>query len=369
MDAAFRAPLPFLTLIAASYGATTEQAGWLAVALSLAGLVAPIVGIVEGKFGRRSMTITSAGLFILSCFLMPFAPTFVAVLVLYVTLGVAKSLFTPQVQAFVGDNVPYEKRGTAFGFIELSWALGWIVGVPLFGFLIERASWWSSFLLFGAIGLLGLVLVLRFAIKRDDPALRADASLLDLDSVRRVLRDGPAVRLLFFGVLIAFTAQLATLVYAPYLVREFTLSPAQLGLASVVLGVADVVAELATVVLVDRFGKWRSVVISCIGFALSLFGVIALSQSLVPMLAGLFFVFLTFEFALVASLAVVNEVVPQARATMSGFVVATHSFGRIVASAIALPLFALGGLPVVMVLAGLLTALAVVVYWPVRVGE
>ncbi len=284
-------------------------------------------------------------------------------------LGMAKSLFGPQVQAFVGDNVPYEKRGTAFGFIELSWAIAWIVGVPLFGFLIERTAWWSSFLVFGAVGVLGLVMVLRFAVRRDDPTTRAAAATFDLVSVRQVFRSGPAVRLLIFGVLIAFTSQLATLVYAPYLVRAFTLSPAQLGVASVVLGVADVVAELATVVLVDRFGKWRSVVISCVGFAASFFAVIALSQSLLPMLVGLFFVFLTFEFALVASLAVVSEVVPKARATMSGFVLATSSMGRIIASAIALPLFGVGGLPLVMGLAGMLTALAVIVYWPVRVGE
>ena len=303
-------------------------------------------------------------------------------LVLYVAVGVATALFTPQVQAFIGDVVPFAKRGTAIGFVELSWALGWIVGVPLFGFLIARASWWSSFLVFGAIGLLGLVLVLRFAIKpptlnpqglsqtatdaRRDPEGLAH---LDVDSIRRVLRNGPAIRMLLFSLLIIFSAQLATQVYAPHLLQTFNLDVVQLGLVSIVLGVADIVAEVGTIVLVDRVGKRRSVLISCVLFAAACLLVIVGRDALWPIMAALFLVFLAFEFCIVASLAMKSEVAPDARTTMIGFTVAASSLGRIIGSAIALPLFALGGLTPVMLVASGFTALAAVVCWPVRVGE
>jgi predicted MFS family arabinose efflux permease len=372
MDAAYRAPLPYLVFIAATFGVAAESAGWLAVALSVAGLVAPVVGIVEGRVGRRTMTLFASGGFIAVCALMPFAPTFSAVLLLYLAMGVAKSLFTPQVQAFVGDNVPYEKRGTAIGFVELSWALGWIVGVPVFGFLIERATWWSPFIVFGLAGLAGLLLVLRYAIVRDDAPCdlaAVSAKAFDLDSVRRVWTNGTAVLVLIFGILISFSAQLATLTYAPWLVGQFGLTPAQLGVVSIVLGVADVAAEIGTIVLVDRIGKRRSVMVATALYAASFALVIALSGALAPLMAALFLVFLTFEFGLVASLAVATEAAPDARATMSGFVVATHSFGRIIASLIALPLFGLGGLNSVMAVAGIFTALAVVAFWFVRVKE
>ena len=153
MDAAYRAPLPFLIYIAAAFGADPAQAGWLAVALSAAGLVAPVIGVLEGWLGRRMTTILAAGGFIAACGLMPFAPSFSSVLVLYLAVGVTKALFTPQTQAFVGEAVPYERRGAAIGFVELSWALGWIIGVPVFGFLIERATWWAPFIAFGLAGL------------------------------------------------------------------------------------------------------------------------------------------------------------------------------------------------------------------------
>ncbi len=369
MDAAYRAPLPFLVYIAAAFGADPAQAGWLAVALSAAGLVAPIVGVLEGRLGRRAMTIAASGAFIVVCALMPLTPSYSAVLALYLTLGVAKALFTPQVQAFIGDHVPYERRGTAIGFVELSWALGWIVGVPVFGFLIERATWWSPFVAFGLAGLAGLLLVLRFALVRDS-APRAPAALpFDVGSVRRVWMTPAAVLVLIFGLLISFSSQLATLVYGPWLVFQFGLTPAQLGLVSIVLGMADVVAEVGTIVLVDRVGKRRSVLAATALYAASFVLVVALSAGLGVVMAALFVVFLTFEYALVASLAVASEAVPSARATMGGFVVATHSLGRIVASLIALPLFGAAGLGGVMGIAAVLTTFALVAFWFVRVRE
>ncbi|BCX03812.1 MAG: MFS transporter [Candidatus Roseilinea sp.] len=368
MDAAYRAPLPFLVYIAAAFGADPARAGWLAVALSAAGLIAPIIGPLEGRLGRRMTTLIASGAFIVVCALMPFAPSYSAALSLYLALGVAKALFTPQVQAFIGDHVPYAQRGTAIGFVELSWALGWIVGVPIFGFLIERATWWAPFVAFGLAGLAGLSLVLRLAIVRE-VAARATATRFDRGGLRRVWKAPAAMLVLAFGLLISFSSQLATLTYAPWLVAQFGLTPVQLGLVSIVLGVADVIAELGVIALVDRIGKRRSVLTATALYAASFMVVVAFSKNLGPMMVALFLVFLTFEYALVASLAVASEAVPDARAAMGGFVVATHSIGRIVASLIALPLFGLAGLSGVMIVAAGCTALAVVAFWFVRVGE
>ncbi|GIV83737.1 MAG: MFS transporter [Candidatus Roseilinea sp.] len=369
MDAAYRAPLPFLVYIAAAFGADPAQAGWLAVALSAAGLVAPIVGPLEGWLGRRMTTVVASGAFIGVCMIMPFAPSYSAVLSLYLALGVAKALFTPQVQAFIGDAVPYERRGAAIGFVELSWALGWIIGVPVFGLLIEWATWWAPFIAFGLTGMAGLALVLHFAIVRDATPCGRATPRFDLGSMRRVWTTPAAVLVLAFGLLISFSSQLATLAYAPWLIAQFGLTPAQLGLISIVLGVADVVAEVGVIVLVDRIGKRRSVLAATTLYAAAFVLVIAFSRSLGPLMAALFLLFLTFEYALVASLAVASEATPGARAAMGGFVVATYSIGRIVASLIALPLFGLAGLGGVMTVAAVSTVMAVGAFWFVQVKE
>jgi predicted MFS family arabinose efflux permease len=367
MDASFRAPLPFITFIAAAFGTDPGSAGWLAVALSAAGLFAPFIGVAEGRFGRRSMVVLSSGFFIGACFLLPVSPTFGIALLLCFVLGVSRALFTPQVQAFIGDVVPYEKRGTAIGVLELSWALSFIIGAPVFGFMVARASWWAPFVLMGIVAIIGLAITLRYAITHET-ATKPGVKRLDWSSMRAVLQSRPAVLLLIFGALISFAHQLMILSYAPYMVQTFGLSPVELGFASVTLGVADVIAELLIIVLVDRVGKRKAVLVSTALYVVAFVLVILWAGALAPLLAGLFLVSITFEFALVASLPIASELVPLARATMMGFVVFVHSLGRIVASLIALPLFVAGQLPLVMLVALISVALSFVVFLPVRVA-
>lgn len=366
MDASFRAPLPFIVFIAAAFGADPASAGWLAVALSAAGLFGPLIGVAEGRLGRRAVVILSTSGFIIACLLLPRAPAFGAVLALFFALGVCKALFTPQVQAFIGDVVPYEKRGTAIGIVELSWALSFIIGAPLFGFMVARVAWWAPFVLMGIVAFIGLLLTLRYAITQNT-ALHGMTKKLNWSGMGAVLRFRPARLLLVFGALISFAHQLMILSYAPYMIQTFGMTPEQLGLASIVLGVADVIAEVLTIALVDRVGKRRAVLASTALYVVSFALVIVWAGALASLLAALFLVSLTFEFALVASLPVASELVPPARATMMGFVVFVHSFGRIIASLIALPLFALGQITLVMVVALVAVALSFVAFVPVRV--
>lgn len=366
MDASFRAPLPFITFIAAAFGADPSNAGWLAVALSAAGLFGPFIGVAEGWFGRRTMVILSSGFFIAACLLLPVSPTFGIALLLCFVLGVSRALFTPQVQAFIGDTVPYEKRGTAIGVVELSWALSFIIGAPVFGIMVARVAWWAPFVLMGMVAIIGLLMTLRFAITKNTTVSTA-LKRLDWSGMGMVLRTRPALLLLVYGALISFAHQMMILTYAPYMVQTFGMTPEQLGLASIVLGVADVIAELLIIVLVDRVGKRRAVLVSTTLYVVAFLLLIAWAGELSTLLAGLFLVSITFEFALVASLPIASELVPPARATMMGFVVFVHSFGRIVASLIALPLFSAGQFTLVLFVAFVAVALSLVSFWKVRV--
>jgi predicted MFS family arabinose efflux permease len=126
--------------------------------------------------------------------------------------------------------------------------------------------------------------------------------------------------------------------------EAFALTATVLGVMSIVVGLADLLAELATIVVVDRLGKRASLLISTAlyvaSFALFWLG----SGNLVATLVGLFLIFFTFEFALVTSLAVQSELIPDQRATMAGSLSAAHNLARMLASLWALPLFIGGGL-------------------------
>ena len=59
-------------------------------------------------------------------------------------------------------------------------------------------------------------------------------------------------------------------------------------------------------------------------------------------MVGLFFFYLTFEYALVSSVPMMTEVMPAARATVMAFATASVSLGRALGALIASPLFLFG---------------------------
>lgn len=344
-----RAPMPFLAAIAASFGASAASVGWLGLAFSLAGMLGPFAGILETRLGRRRATLLSMAPFVAVCLLLPFAPNLTLAALGFVMLGVAKGLFEPQTLAFLSEVVPFERRAAAVGLVELSWALAWIIGVPLMGWFVDLGRWWLLFVVMGVAAAVFTVIFLRML--RDHPgAVRSSSSGVSLDGVRAVFRSAPARRMLFYSMLISAPAQMTTLVYGEWMQQQFTLTPTMLGMASIVIGVADLLAELATALFVDRLGKRASLNVSTAAYAASLAAFWLMAGDFVGALVGLFLVFFFFEFALVTSLAVHSEMVPSARATMAGFVAASHSVSRMAASLAALPLFFAGSLGAPMLL-------------------
>jgi predicted MFS family arabinose efflux permease len=355
INAAFRSPLPFLGAIAIAFDADPASIGWLGAAFSIAALTAPFTGLIEARLGRSGVIIVAIGLFAFACFALPFAPTLTIAAVLFVLLGVAKALFEPQSIAFISEHVPFERRGAAVGIVELAWALAWILGTPMFGFFVDYGRWWMTFVVCGIGALIAAAFVLRYSGMgaREDARRPAQTGLSGLGVV---LRNGPALRMLAFGALISMPAQIVSIVYGPWMREAFALSATVLGVVSIVVGLADLLAELATIVVVDRLGKRASLLISTALYVAS-FAVFWLgSGNLAATLVGLFLIFFTFEFALVTSLAVQSELVPDQRATMAGSLSAAHNLARMLASLWALPLFIGGGLGAVVVACAALVA-------------
>lgn len=361
LDTALRSPLPFLGVIAAAFGRSEQSASWLSVALTLAGLAAPFTGVLGQRFGQRRMVFIPLVTFALSCVLMAVAPTFETVLALCVALGIAKSMFDPQMQQFIAEQVPYAKRGTVIGIVEFSWALSWAIGVPVFGALAAQFSWWSPFLLMGLVAALGMASV--WATARHVMHAANPATSFSFQAWGTVLGNKRAIWFVVFMMSITFAAQLPYLVYPPWMLRQFNLGIVELGIASTVIGLADFIAEVLVVGLVDRIGKRRSVIIGGVFYALAYVLFWALQSTLVGMLVALFCIYLGFEFTLVASLPIASEMVPEARATMMGFTGAASSVGRIIGSLVALPLFGANRLWMVALAGFVAVALAVMLSW------
>jgi predicted MFS family arabinose efflux permease len=304
----------------------------------VAGLTAPFLGPLADRYGRRRVILAAVGLFILAGLLLAGLGTLWAVALAFVLYGLAKILFDPAVQAYLGDTVPYQERGRAIGIVELSWSSSWLLGVPLSGFLIERWGWrapWMGLTVFGALSL-WLILV-RLQPSSSCSVYDREVSFIGgtLRAWRDLLRRPLIARFLLVGLLLNLAIEVPFVIYGAWLEDAFGLGLSTLGVASIAVGLAEATAEFGTMVFTDRLGKRRSVLLGLLGLALSLLGLPWMAgRGVVVALAGVVVVMLTFEFSLVSFLPLASEVAPQARASLISLVVTAFSLGRIVGTTV-----------------------------------
>jgi predicted MFS family arabinose efflux permease len=332
LNTAHRIVYPFLPTIARGLGISLTAASILITLRLLAGLAAPFIGPVADRHSRRRVMEIALLVFSLAGLVMVAGNLFATAAIAFLLYGLSKVLYDPTVQAYLGDTVPYAQRGRAIGAIELSWSAAWLLGVPAAGFLIQRFGWRAPWGILVGLGLASWWLTPIGLPPGRRPASQQTISLR-FDSLigawRGLLRRRRVVILLLTSFLLVTALEIPFVVYGAWLETSFGLSLSTLGLASIVVGVAEACAELGTTAFTDRLGKKRSVLLGLVGLAASLAALPLLGQlGLLTALAGLALVMLSFEFGIVSLLPLATEVAPDARATLLSLNLTAFSLGR-----------------------------------------
>ena len=85
--------------------------------------------------------------------------------------GVGQGGFGPNLHSYVSSMLPYSKRSRYLGMVEYSWALAGIVGLFLFGRVIELYGWKAPlFILSAGLILSSLVMSTLPRSRRSDEA-------------------------------------------------------------------------------------------------------------------------------------------------------------------------------------------------------
>jgi MFS transporter, DHA1 family, inner membrane transport protein len=336
MNTAFRFVYPFLPAIARGLGVPLEAAGYLVSARWAAGLATPVIQRAAGRGeSRRSLIVTGCLLFIAGCAVTAITGVYAGALIGFVLIGLAKPAFDIASQAYVADRVPYARRARYLSVFELTWALALLVGAPVTGWMISRRAWYTPFWAFAALTVVAVLLVPRF-IDADGPS-RAEAR-------ERARFGSSGIVFLVVASLFTLAAELMFVVFAAWLEDSFALTLAALGGAAVLIGLAELAGEGATLAFTDRIGKRRAVVIglavSATSFALLAFGEGSLSIGLGLLAVALF----GFEFTIVSAIPLATELQPERRAQFLAWMVVAMSAGRGLGAAIGPLLFGASGM-------------------------
>jgi MFS transporter, DHA1 family, inner membrane transport protein len=354
LNTPYRMIYPFLSVIAHGVGVDLTAMSLALTARSLVGTVNPIVTSVADRRGRQFGMLSGASLFLIGAALVVLWPTFPALVASMILITLGKYAFDPAMQAYLGDRIPYERRGTILAITEIGWSLAFIAGVPLMGFLIARKGWMAPFPLMVVLGIVIIITVTWMLPKDVRPAHGSPGMGTNF---RTVLTFAPALAGLCVGMFTSTANEVVNLLFGVWLEQSFGLKIAALGAASAIIGISELSGEGLVAALVDRLGKPRSVALGLGVNSLAALFLPLLGRTEVGALTGLFLFYISFEFAIVSSIPMMTEVLPSARATVMAFNVAFMALGRAIGAPLGTLLFHFG-FPAVTIGAALCNLLA-----------
>lgn len=345
---------PFLTVFARGLGVEIGTLSQMIAARNLLGALGPIFGSVADHRGRKFGLLAGISLFTVGMGAVALRPNFITFSLAVFLAILGKYLFDPAMQAYFGDRVPYERRGTALAVTEVSWSLAFIAGVQLMGFLIAGYGWQAPFPLLTGLGLVMFAVIWRMVPREESShSTASDRTPPKPDpakKIRAALTNIPALA----GISIALWAsagnEMVNLIFGVWLEDSFGLRIAALAGASAVIGISELGGEGLVALTTDRLGKPRALALGLSANVLAALLLPVIGRTELGALVGLFLFYITFEYVLVSHIPLMTEVMPEARATLLSFNVTGHSFGRMIGALLAGYIYQrLGFLPVTLV--------------------
>lgn len=368
LNTGLRMVYPFAPAFARQLDVPVTAVYRLVTMRNLAGFLAPLFAPLSERFGRRATMLGAMIFFGGGCLLVWLWPSYWLLGAALIIISLAKVIYDPAMQSYVGEIVSYQRRGRALAVTELSWAGALLVGGPLLGIAIEQQGWSAAFFWLGLFGLITAVLLWRFLPKVNKPTAGRGATLADYG---RVLWQHPVIwAAMLHSLLLMAGNETIFLVFGDWMELSFGLSLLALGASAGVIGSAEIVGELFAGWSVDRWGKRPVIIITGLLNALVCLLIPLSGGNLTAALATYFILFLTFEVSVVGAVPLMTEIVPSARSVVMSSIIAAGALGRAVGSWLGPFLFTQFGFTSNGYASGLITAVATLLlaFW-IREGS
>jgi predicted MFS family arabinose efflux permease len=319
----FRMVFPFLPALARGLGVSVEAVAAAVSARSAFGMAGPLLGAIADMRGRKQALLWALGLFSLSLSVLGIYPTYAVFFIGMVLTGGATVVIDSSVHAYIGDRIPYARRGRATASVELGWSLAYVVGMPLIGWGMAKFGWSAPFIWLGLAGIMAGGLV-GLVVPRTAPV---SASWNELKGgIQKIFSTSPLTGLVL-AMLMTLANQVISIVFGIWMEDSFGMQLEQLGVASIVIGLAGLTGVGCAILFTDKLGKRKA-----IGLGMGLNSAICLALPLLAhnlwgALVALFVFFLTFEFAITSLLPLMTTLSAQARGVFMAATLAALSLG------------------------------------------
>lgn len=355
LNTAFRMAYPFLGVISRALGVDISTLSIVVSSRAIVGLAVPIISPISDVKGRKFGMLMGLAIFIFSIILVCVYPSFLTLSISLILSTLGKYIFDPSVLSYLGDKVPYQRRGLAVSITEMGWSMAFIFGIPVAAFLIDRFGWVAPYYLFAGLGIIGITGI-YFLLPFDKP--HQTTVKIDLGGVIKVLHNRKVILALMVGSLSSAGNEIVNLIFGVWLEDTFYVKIGALAAASAIIGLSELGGEGLVALFTDRLGKPKAL---ALGLAASMVAAVVLSSvagTQMGALVGLFFFYISFEFVMVSHLPMMTEIHPEARATAMSLNLMSYSIGRAIGAFMAPFVYKTFGFGMVTVVAIAFNALA-----------
>ena len=224
--------------IRGSVGATIEEITWVTTGYIVAAvLVMPLTGFLGSMFGQKRVYLAGLVLFVAGSALCGIARSLTALVIFRAFQGIGGGTLQPTQQAIMRQTFPLREQGMAMAMFSLVIMVGPAVGPTLGGWITDNFSWPWIFYINIPIGLLGILMVMRFVHEPEDVRaahrVRAEVQRRNLDwsgivlmvvgvaALQYTLEEGPSKDWFESSAIVA-SAVIAAAGLAAFVARELT---------------------------------------------------------------------------------------------------------------------------------------------------
>lgn len=170
--------------VAATFGVTTAEAGYVISAYAFGVVVgAPVIAVIGARFRRRDLLLVLMGLFAAGNLASAIAPTFRSFLLLRFLTGLPHGAYFGVAALVAASMVPVNRRTQAVGKVMLGLTVATLIGTPLAAFFGQLLDWQYMFAAVGVTGLATVALIAVFLPRDARP--KGINALTELSAFRR----------------------------------------------------------------------------------------------------------------------------------------------------------------------------------------
>ncbi len=322
IDSGIRMVYPFIPQISEGMKMTVTAFSWLLFVRSASSLFSPVFGVMADQYGRRK--IMALALFSQSIGMLGvlFVPHWWRIIPM-VLFGFGSNAFIPAQQAYISDQVSFEKRGRAIASVDISFAVAGIVIMPIIGRLIAIYGWRAPFLVLSVLSLIAAVVIWTKFPRAEERT----SSSLNIFDIRRILLKPNVLASMSVGFLIFFAFGGFITIWSLWMSADYGFDAPDLGALARSIGFAELLGAGLVGLLIDRMGKRRGSWMALLLLAMLLI-IMPLTQGVLPLVkAMLILIGGIFEFAIIALFSLYAEQAPNSRATLFSLVALGNSLG------------------------------------------